>query len=428
MIDLLIVAVSFFALAAIGVPIMAALGITSLVGIVVLEDVPLSLIAQRATGAPDNFILLAIPLFILAGGIMNEGGISRRLFTLADVVVGHWTGGLAQVNVALSVMNGGLSGSSIADVAFDCKVLVPQMKAAGYPASFSAAISASTGILANVIPPSIGMILYASLAGISIGALFVSGIMPGILLAIALMVVAHRYSVRRSFGGNRARATRREVISAFGAGLWALSLPVTIIVGIRFGYFTATEAGSIAVMVALVLGVVVYREIRPSDLGRILLRSAIDTGVIMIIVALSAPLAWLMAIHRIPALLTHAFNSIGTSQIVFLLLVNVVLLVAGSLMEGTTLTILATPVLAPVAAGLGIDPVHFGLIVVMNIVIGTITPPFGQSVFFASSLTGVPVEQVFRDVMRFVPWLLVVLMIVTYAPDLVMWTVPLFGP
>lgn len=428
MIDLLIAAVSFFALAAIGVPIMAALGITSLVGIVVLEDVPLSLIAQRATGAPDNFILLAIPLFILAGGIMNEGGISRRLFTLADVMVGHWTGGLAQVNVALSVMNGGLSGSSIADVAFDCKVIVPQMKAAGYPASFSAAISAATGILANVIPPSIGMILYASLAGISIGALFVSGIVPGILLAVALMVASHRYSLRRSFGGNRARATRAEVISAFGAGLWALSLPVTIIVGIRFGYFTATEAGSIAVMVALVLGVGVYREIRPADLGRILLRSAIDTGVIMIIVALSAPIAWLMAIHRIPALLTDAFNSIGTSQIFFLLLVNVVLLLVGSLMEGTTLTILATPVLAPVAAGLGIDPVHFGLIVVMNIVIGTITPPFGQSVYFASSLTGVPVEQVFRDVMRFVPWLLVVLMIVTYAPDLVMWTVPLFGP
>lgn len=428
MVDLFILGIVFFGLVAIGIPIMASLGLTSLFGILILEGVPLSVIAQRAIGGPDNFILIAIPLFILAGELLNQGGISRRLFALANVLVGHRTGGLAQVNVALSLMNGGLSGSSVADVAFDCKVVVPQMKAAGYPASFSAAISAATGTLANVLPPAIGMILYASLAGISIGALFVSGIVPGVLLAAAMMIVSFRYSKKKGFGGKRARSSRAEVLSALGAAFWAFSLPITIIVGIRFGFFTATEAGAIAVVVALLLGVVVYRELSVRDLGAALLQAGIDSGIIMIIIALSAPISWLMAIHRVPDLLTDLFRSIGTEALVFLLVANIALLVAGSLIEGTTLIILATPVVAPIAAALGIDPVHFGLIVVMNVVIGTITPPFGQSVFFASSLTGVPVEQVFRDVWRFLPWLAGVLVVVTYLPDLVMWTVPLLGP
>jgi tripartite ATP-independent transporter DctM subunit len=425
---MIVVGIVFIALVLFGVPIFVGLGLTSLIGIGITHDVPFTSIAAKAASASDNFILLAIPLFMLAGSLMSQSGIAERLFDLARVFVGHRTGGLAQINVAMSVLNGGISGSSAADAALDCKVIVPQMRAEGYPAAFSGAITAASGMLANIIPPSIAMLVYASLANVSVGKLFVAGVIPGIMLAIAMSITAHRISRRMGYGARRPRASLREVGVAFRRSALALAIPVVVVGGIRFGVFTPTEAGAVAVIVTLILGLVVYRELKARDLPGILARTAVDTGVIMLIISFSAPVSLVLAYNQIPQKVAAFFNSFGASEVIFLLAVNIFLLIGGALVEGVTLLILTTPFLAPVAHSLGIDPIHFGMVVIVNVVLGAITPPFGQIVFMVSSLTGTRPEAIFGQVFRFLPLLFVVLGIVTYLPQTFLWTVDLFGP
>jgi tripartite ATP-independent transporter DctM subunit len=423
-----IVAIIFFGLVLLGIPIFVSLGLTSLIGIALTHDVPLASIAAKTASASDNFILLAIPLFMLAGSLMSYSGIASRLFDLARVLVGHRTGGLAQVNVAMSVLNGGISGSSAADAALDCKVIIPQMRADGYPAAFSGAITAASGMLANIIPPSIAMLIYASLTNVSVGRLFVAGIVPGILLALAMSITVHRTCRKHNYGTRAPRASRREVGAAFRRSALALLIPVVVVGGIRFGVFTPTEAGAAAVAITLVLGLFVYRELRLSDLPGVLARTAVDTGVIMLIISFSAPVALVLAYNQIPQKVATFFSAFESSTFVFLLAVNIFLIVGGALMEGVTLLILTAPLLASVANSLGIDPIHFGIVVIVNVVLGSITPPFGQIVFMVSSLSETKPEEIFRQVLRFLPLLFLVLAIVTYLPQTFLWTVELFGP
>jgi C4-dicarboxylate transporter DctM subunit len=425
---LVVVGILFVALILLGLPIVASLALTAVLGVAWTQDVPLAVVAARTTSASDNFILLAIPLFMLAGSLMSAGGIAQRLFDLARVLVGHLAGGLAQVNVALSVMIGGIQGSSAADAAIDCKVTIPQMRAEGYPAALSGAITAVSGMLSNVIPPSIAMLIYASMANTSVGKLFVAGIVPGILMALAMSITVHRVCRNMGYGPPRRRATWPEVWRALRRAGFALAIPVMIVGGIRFGYFTATEAGAFAVLVTFVLGTLVYRELRIRDLPGVLAKTAVDTGVIMLIVSFSAPVSWVLAVNQIPQHVAGFFASFGYSAPVYLLAVNAFLLLGGALMEGVTLLILVTPILASIAARLGIDPIHFGMVVVVNVVLGAITPPFGQLVFFVSSMTDIPPEAIFAQVFRFLPLLLLVLGIVTYLPESYLWTVRLFGP
>lgn len=423
-----VVGVVFLCLFLLGIPVAVVLALTGVIGVSLTEDIPLAIVASRTASASDNFILLAIPLFVLTGSLMSASGIAQRLFDLARVLLGHRTGGLAQVNVALSVMNGGISGSSAADAAVDCKVTIPQMRADGYPAAFSGAITAVSGMLSNILPPAIALLVFASLANASVGKLFVAGIVPGILAAIAMSITVHRTCRRNGYGTVRPKATMREMAVAFRRAALALTIPVIVVGGIRFGYFTATEAGAVAATATFLLGSLVYKEFRLRDLPGILTRAAVDTGVIMLIVSFSAPVAWVLAYLQIPQTIAAAFASLGGGDLLFLLAVNVFLLLGGALMEGVTLLILTTPVLAAVAATLGIDPIHFGLVVVVNVVIGAVTPPFGQLVFFVSSMTGIRPEAIFKEVFRFLPLLFVVLAIVTYLPQTYLWTVDLFGP
>lgn len=424
----MLIAPAFMGLVLVGVPIFVALALTSLGGLALRGDIPLAVIAAKTASASDSFILLAIPLFLLAGSLMSHGGIAHRLFDLARALVGHFTGGLAQVNIGFSVLNGGISGSSAADAALDSKVIIPQMRRDGYPAEFSAAITAASGMLANVLPPSIAMLIYASLSNASVGRMFIAGIIPGFLMAIAMSITAYRTCRRNVFGKRRKRATRGEIGRAFARSWLALLIPIIVVGGIRFGYFTPTEAGAVAVAVAFILGAFVYRELKFRALPAILLRTAIDTGVIMLIISFSAPLALVLAYNQIPQQVASFFASFGSSELMFLLAVNVLLLLGGALLEGVTLLILTTPLLAPVAASLGIDPIHFGMVVIVNVVLGSITPPFGQLVFMVSSMTGTSSEAIFRQVLRYLPLLLVVLGIVTYLPQSYLWTVRLFGP
>jgi C4-dicarboxylate transporter DctM subunit len=423
-----LIGILFVAFILLGLPIVVCLALAGVIGIAWTQEVPLAVVAAKTASASDNFVLLAIPLFMLAGSLMTSGGIAQRLFDLARALVGHMNGGLAQVNVFLSVMIGGVQGSSAADAAIDCKVTIPQMRAQGYPAPLSAAITAVSGMLSNIIPPSIAMLIYASMANVSVGKLFVAGFVPGILMALAMSVTVHRHCRRMRYGERSARASWREIGQAFRRAAFALTLPVIVVGGIRFGYFTPTEAGAVAVLITFVLGTLVYREMSLRDLPGVLAKTAVDSGVILLIVSFSAPVSWVLAYNQVPQQVAAFFASFGNSAPIFLLVVNLFLLLGGALMEGVTLLILVTPLLASIAAKLGIDPIHFGMVVVMNVVLGAITPPFGQLVFFVSSMTSIPPETIFKEVLRFLPPLLLVLGIVTYVPESYLWTVRLFGP
>lgn len=425
---MVVIGVVFISLVLLGIPFFVTLALTGLIGLGVMHDIPIAVLAAKTASVSDSFVLLAIPLFILAGSLMNHGGVAERLFDLARVMVGHMTGGLAQVNVALSVLNGGISGSSAADAAMDSKVLVPQMIAQGYPAAFSGAITAASGMLANIIPPSIAMLIYASVANVSVGKLFMAGFIPGILMALALSITAHQTCKRRNYGRPMPKASWTEVGTAIRRAGLALTLPVIVVGGIRFGYFTPTEAGAVAVVITFALGLWVYRQLRVRELPVILTRAAIDTGVIMLIISFSAPVSLVLAYNQVPQKVAAMFAALEHSQVIFLVAVNLFLLVGGALMEGVTLLILTTPLLAPVAATLGVDPIHFGMVVVFNVVLGAITPPFGQLVFMVSSLTATRTDAVFREVLRFLPLLILVLAVITYVPETFMWTVRLFGP
>jgi C4-dicarboxylate transporter DctM subunit len=256
----------------------------------------------------------------------------------------------------------------------------------------------------------------------------VAGFVPGIFMALAMSVTVHRVCRKMGYGARSGRASWREIGEAFRRAAFALALPVIVVGGIRFGHFTPTEAGAVAVVVTFVLGTLVYRELSFRDLPGVLAKTAVDSGVILLIVSFSAPVSWVLAYNQVPQQVAAFFASFGNSTPVFLLAVNVFLLLGGALMEGVTLLILVTPLLASVAARLGIDPIHFGMVVVMNVVLGAITPPFGQVVFFVSSMTSIRPESIFREVFRFPPLLLLVLAIVTYLPETYLWTVRLFGP
>jgi C4-dicarboxylate transporter, DctM subunit len=284
-------------------------------------------------------------------------------------------------------------------------------------------------MLSNIIPPSIAMLVYASISNTSVGKLFMAGIVPGLFMAAAMSITAHRTCRRLGYGPpSTQRAPWSQIAVALRRSWIALSLPVIVVGGIRFGYFTPTEAGAIAVAIAFVLGTFVYRELRMRELPGIFARTAIDTGVIMLIISFSAPVSLILAYNQVPQQVAGFFAGFDQSAAIFLLVVNIFLLLAGAVMEGVTLLVLVTPLLAPVAAALGIDATHFGMVVVFNVVLGSITPPFGQLVFMVSSMTGIRSEAMFREVLRYLPLLLVVLGVVTYLPQTFMWTVWMFGP
>lgn len=418
----------FIGLIFLGVPVVAGLIITATVGLSLTEGISLVVVAQRISSALDGKVLHAIPLFVLTGNLMLEGGVSKRLFRLAKVLVGHMRGGLAQVNMVLSVFDGGLSGSSAADAAICSKVVVPEMIKGGYPMAFSSAITAAGGILSNVIPPSIAMLVYASLTGASVGKLFIAGFIPGLMLALSMSITAYVICRKNGYGEKTKRASIAKILYEFWKSGTALLIPIIIVIGIRIGFFTATEGGAITAFIAFILGLFVYKDLKLRNLPRVLAQTAVDSGIVLLIIAFASPIAWVVGFNEIPQQIAAYFASLSGNRIIFLLLVNILLLIGGTLLEGVSLLILVVPIVTPIAVALGIDPVHFGMIVVVNVVIGAITPPFGQVVFFVSSFTRDKVENIFKHLIPYYPFLLIVLILVTYFPEIYMWTVPLFGP
>lgn len=382
---------------------------------------PPDLVLQRFITATASFPLLAIPFFVMAGSVMNYSGISKKLMQMAEVLTGHMIGGLAQANVVLSTMMGGVSGSANADAAMQSKILVPEMEARGYSRAFSAAITAASSAISPVIPPGITMIIYALIAQVSVGKMFAAGYVPGIIMATFLMFTVSLIARRRGYKPLRdTPATAKEVRLQFLDSLWSLSLPFGIILGLRFGVFTPTEAGAMAVLASILIGVFVYKELRLEHIKPILKDTIYGTGTVVLIIVSASVFGYYLNWERIPQLLTEQLLLLTQNKWMMLAILNVFLLFIGMFLEGGAALIIVAPLVVPVVVQLGVDPVHFGMIIIVNIMLGGVTPPFGSMMFTTCSVTGVAVGDFVKEIWPFILALFFALLVVTYCPSLIM--------
>jgi len=373
-------------------------------------------ISQSLASSVNSFLLLSIPFFILAAHVMNASGITHHLIRFASALVGHLRGGLAQVNVVTNTVMGGLSGSSLAVAVGTAKVLVPEMEKRGYPRPFAAAVTSCASTIDNLIPPSIGMIIFSAAGAVSVGALFTAGILPGLLMALALMLTVHVQAKRRGLEPSSAPMSWSLRFIAFRDAIPALLVPLFVVLGMRGGAFTASEAGAIAVIYAIAIGVLTYRELKWQHLPEILKEGLTDTVAIIAIVAASAPFGWALGIERIPQKIAQSMAFLADNKWLFLLALNVFLLLVGLAMEYIASLVILVPILMPIAMLAGIDPVHLGIIMVMNLVLGALTPPLGVLVFATANIAKVKINEVYKEVMPFFWALMVVLALVTYVP------------
>ncbi len=376
----------------------------------------IQMIAQRAISGMESTPLLAIPFFVATGIFMNYSGVTKRIMDFCSVLTGRMWGGLAQVNVLLSTLMGGLSGSNIADAAMEAKMLVPEMEKKGFSKAFSTVVTANSAMITPLIPPGIGMIVYGSIAGVSVGKLFVAGIGPGILLCVAMMVLVRMISKKRGYKRLREdKITASEKVNALKPALLPLLLPIIIIGGIRIGIFTPTEAGSAAVVYALVLGLC-YRELRTKEIARGLKETAITTASIMLIVGAASAFAWVLTKEQVPQQLTAFMVEHIHNKYVFLIMVNLFLLLVGMFIEGNAALIVLVPLLHPIAMAYGIDPIHFSMVFIFNITLGAVTPPMGMLMFVTCGITGCEIRDYLKESIPFYVMLFVCLAILTFIP------------
>lgn len=405
----------------VGIPISFSLGISSFVSLLLWGRVPLRLIVQRMFTGLDSFTLMAIPFFMLAGELMMQGGMLDKLVRFAEAVVGRVRGAMGHVNVLASMFFAGITGSATADVAALGPIEIAMMKEAGYEEDYSSAITAASATVGPIIPPSIPMVVYAVAAGnVSIGGLFLAGFVPGILLGAGMMVYHYFLSVKRNYPYRKTPIGFRQFLSIFREAILALLMPAVILFGVLGGVFTATEASAVAVAYALIVGFFVTKGLNAGKLRRALLRSGITTGMALFLIATANIFSWILATQQVPQLATNFFLSISHNPLVYLLLVNLLLLVVGCLMDNLAALIIFTPILAPIAIALGINPLHFGIVVVINLVIGLITPPVGLCLFMACTIAKTPLEKIVRQVWPFVLIEIGVLLLITYVPDAVL--------
>jgi len=405
----------------VGVPVAFSIAFGAVLGYWLDGGIPLTALPHQWVNGVDSFLLLAIPFFLMAGQFMNEGGITRRLVALASALIGHVTGGLAHVNILCNFLMGGLSGSSAGDCAGLTKVLVPEMAKRGYGLAFSAGVTSAASILANLMPSSIMFMVYGAVAAVSIGRLFLAGILPGVLLTLAYMVAAHIISVKRGYKGLERRARPQEVVKEARSAFWAVPMPLIIIGGIRFGVTTPTEAAALAALYALLIGVFIYRELKPSRIPRLLLDACLETCMIMMILGASQPFSWVLTALQIPQLVAHFFTSISNDPIIILLMLNFFLLLVGLPLECAPGIIILVPILLPVIQSIGMDPIQFGVIIVTNLLLGSLTPPVGVLVFVSAGIAKVPPGKVFKESFPLLLAGIGALMIMTYWPQLSLW-------
>jgi tripartite ATP-independent transporter DctM subunit len=409
-----------FSLFALNIPVAYALVVSSLSYFLFIDtSMPVDMIFQRMIASAESFPLLAVPFFIMAGAIMNYAGISKRLMNVADLLTGRMAGGLAHSNVVLSTLMGGISGSQNADAAMESKIIAPEMIKRGFSPAYSAAITAASATISTIIPPGIGLILYSFMANVSVGKMFMAGYLPGLMMCIALMISVHFVSKKRGYAATRTyKVDAKTIFRVLLDSAWALFLPLGIILGLRFGMFTATEAGAVSVFYSLGVGFCAYKELKLSDLPKILLESVLSTAAVMLIIVAAAAFGFYMSYERIPQRLTQQIINLTNNPYIFMLLINLFLLFVGLFIEGSASLIILTPLLVPIATKMGIDLVHFGLIMVLNITIGGVTPPFGTLIFVTTSILNVRFADFVKEVIPCLIALITVLLLLTFMPGL----------
>ncbi|SMP50792.1 TRAP transporter large permease [Anoxynatronum buryatiense] len=424
----LVLFITFIIQLGIGIPISISIVISTL--ITALTAIPLDIVlftaAQKMVTGIDSFSLLAVPLFILSGNIMNNGGIARRLVDFAQVIGGRLPGSLAQANVLGNMLFGSLSGSAVASAAAIGGTMIPIQKSEGYDVPFSAAVNIASSPTGMLIPPSGSLILYSLVAGgVSISALFIAGYIPGFLMGLATMVVAYIYAKKNNYPV-AAKVSFAEGLKVFLEAIPSLMLIVIVIGGIVFGVFTATEGAGVAVVYTLGLSLV-YKSINWQDMREILLKTGVTTGVIMFLVSASSAMSWVMAYTGIPQAISQAIMSISENPIIILLIMNITLLIVGTFMDLTPAILIFTPIFLPIATQIGIHPVHFGIILVFNLCIGIMTPPVGSVLFVGCSVAEISIEKVIKPLLPFFAALVAVLLLVTYIPAISLFLPRLFG-
>ena len=413
---LLIITVVFFGTLTLGMPIAFSLGLSSLSAFIYIGNpMFLKVVPQMVFQGMSMFSLMAIPFFIFAGEIMNKANITQTIIGFANVLVGHIRGGLAHVNIVSSIFFAGITGAAVADTAALGTILIPGMKKEGYAEDFSAAVTISSSIIGPIIPPSIVMVIYGVTMKISIAALFASGIVPGVLIGLGLMLVAYVISRKKGYGF-RERASLKEILFRLKDGLIGLMMPVIILGGILSGIFTPTEAAAVAVLYGCIAGLFIFKTLKISDFPAMLKRTAITSAVVLLIIGNAKIMGWILAYERMPEMIASTFLTITTNPYLILLIINLILLVVGMFMEISAAIVLLAPILAPLAESLGIHPLHFAIVMLVNLNIGLITPPLGQCIFTVCSITNLTMEQVVKATIPFLLVEIFVLFLITYFP------------
>ena len=419
--DTLILLGSFFLFMIVGVPVAYSLGLAALAGALWME-LPLDAVMIQIASGVNKFSLLAIPFFVLAGAIMAEGGMSRRLVAFAGVLVGFIRGGLSLVNILASTFFGAISGSSVADTASIGSVLIPEMERKGYPRDFATAVTVSGSVQAILIPPSHNAVIYSLAAGggVSIGALFMAGVLPGLMLGLTLAVMCLFIAKKRNFPKGEVIPLKQALRISIEA-LWGLATLVIILGGILSGVFTATESASIAVVWAFFVTMFIYRDYKWRELPKLVHRTVKTVSIVMILIGFAASFGYLMTLMQIPLKVTAFFATLSDNRYVILLLINLLLLALGTLMDMAPLILILTPILLPLVVKLGVDPVHFGMIMMVNLGIGLLTPPVGAVLFVGSAVAKLKIEAVVKALYPFFGAMLLVLALVTYVPAISLW-------
>ena len=411
----------FLALLFLGMPVAFAIGMAGFVFMLATPNIPLSIVVQRIVAQTQSFTLLAIPLFIFAGNLMNATGITTRLVKLSRVLTGHMAGSLAQVSVIMSTLMGGVSGSANADAVMECRILGPEMIKQGYSRGYGAAVNGLTAMITCTIPPSMGFIIYGSVGEVSIGRLFVGGIVPGFLMMAMMMVTVHFTAKRRNYlPVTDRKPTAGEVLSAVKENIYALIFPVILIAGIRFGLFTPSEAGAFAAGYALFVGVFIYKEITWKVFIDTVNQSAVDIGVLMLILTLSGTFGYAIVYGRVPQSIAEFLIGITSNQYLLMSLIIVLLILAGMFVETTVCALLLTPVFIPVITRLGIDPVHFGVIMMTTLTSGIMTPPVGIALYSTSEIMGCTPQETAREAIPFYITLFALIVVLVLFPQIVL--------
>jgi tripartite ATP-independent transporter DctM subunit len=419
---LTLVFIAFAVLLLLGMPVAFAIGISGTLFFFQHPELPASIPVQLTITQTQNFALLAVPLFILAGNFMNNSGITHRLLELATVLTGRLYGGLAQVSIALSTLMSGVTGSCIADAAMNTRLLGQQMLKRGFSKGYAAGVLSYGSLMAPIIPPGIGFILYGSVGQVSIGRLFAAGVIPGLMLWAALSLTISVTAKKRGYLPERKkRPTLREVGSAAWGGLWAILFPIFLLLGLRFGIFTPSEIGAFAVVYAVVVGVFIYRQLGRAGFRESLSGSLVDVGSVMFLLALSAIFSYGIVFERVPEVISTSMLGLTDSPVLVMILIVVAILVAGMFIDGAVLIIMLTPIFLPLVTQYGIDPVHFGLVFIIAATIGNFTPPIGAAMFVVCQILRCPIGVYTRESMPFLLAVTAVALVLVFVPEVVLW-------